>query len=178
MKRLLLLMLLLASINGLNASESNQDLHEAARQAAQLELANGALEQALDEGAEIAVSASLGALENDLGRLLSDAEKAQVSDVFRRALASILTAEVWIDRSAAVYASHLSVEQLNDLVAFYRSESGQAVLGIQASLARDLSAAADALLDENQHGFAEQVDTELAELFPGYGLDEGGSDDG
>jgi hypothetical protein len=163
---------------GISASEPDAAGLEAARQAAQLELESGALEQALDEGANIALSASQGALESDLGRGLTEREAAQVRGVLRRALADILTPEVWIEQSSRAYARHLSAGHLEDLVAFYRSESGQAVLKIQGPLAGELSSAADALLGAQQEAFAERVDAELAEMFPDYGLAEIITEDG
>ena len=113
---------------------------------------------------------SIDALEYDLGRQLSDEERTKVKSIFRSALANILTAEVWIDRTSMAYVRHLNLKNLTDLTDFYQTESGQKILAIQPALNRDLSEAAERLLNEKQAAFAEQVDAALEQMFPEYGL--------
>ena len=137
--------------------------------AAELEVRSGALEMALDEGAETALFGSIDVLEHDLGRPLTTEETATVTGIFRKVLEDILTEEIWMETTAAVYARHLSVEELGDLVAFYRSESGRKVLSVQAELGRDLGEAADRLLGEGQERFADEVDSALAKALPELG---------
>jgi hypothetical protein len=143
-----------------------------ARLAAQLELDGGALEIALDEGADTAMVGSIDALEYDLGRALSKEEKGKVTRIFRDALAGILTADIWIEATAEVYARHLTVQDLRALTDFYRTDSGTRILAIQGPLARDLGDAAEKLVGEGEAEFADQVDQALEELFPDYGMSQ------
>ena len=139
-----------------------------ARLAAQLEAKHGALDLALDEGADTALFGSIDALEYDLGRWISDEQKEMVRNIYRDALSTILTPDVWIDASAEVYSRHLSAIELKDLTDFYQTESGASILAAQGSVAADLGSTAEALLDKNQQAFADQVDTALSQLFPDY----------
>lgn len=151
------------------AGEADSLLHHA-KMAAQMELDGGALEIALDEGADTAMVGSIDALEHDLGRALSDGEKAEVTRVFRDALAMILTPEIWVEATAEVYSRHLTLEDLRALTGFYGTDAGAKILSIQGPLARDLGKTAEKLVAEGEAAFADQVDRALEEIFPDYGM--------
>jgi len=172
MKRKLLLLVLLVSMMfvGLTIAGEEEGLLHYARLAAQMELTGGALEIALDEGADTAMLGSIDALEYDLERTLSDEEKAKVSNVFREALARILTAEVWVETTAEVYARHLKTDDLRALTDFYQTDAGAKILAIQGPLNQDLTEAAESLVREGEAAFADQVDSALEEIFPDYGM--------
>jgi len=139
---------------------------EKARVVAQLEVANGALDDALNLGADIAMAASLDALVAELGRVVTAEEQSRVRSIFRQALAEFLTPATWEEASAAVYAQHLTPAELEDLARFYRSPAGTKILSLQEELTSELGDAAEQIVVENQMAFAESVDAALAEEFP------------
>lgn len=142
---------------------------EQAREVAQIEVDGGALADALELGADIAWNASAYALEEELGRPVTDEERGQVRGIFRTALAAFLTPEAWVEASAAVYAAHLTVAELDDLARFYRTSTGSKLLSLQEELTSELGDAAEAIVAENEAAFAAGVDEALAEAFPEIG---------
>ena len=122
---------------------------EKAREVAQLEVENGALDDALNLGADIAMAASLDALTGELGRVVTAEEQSRVRSIFRQALAEFLTPA-----------------ELDDLARFYRSPAGTKILSLQAELTADLGDAAEQIVVENEMAFAEAIDAALAEQFP------------
>jgi hypothetical protein len=139
---------------------------ERAREVAQLEVEGGALDDALNTGADIALAAAGAAFEAQLGRPATEDERKRLRGIFRDALAEFLTAEVWVEQSAAVYARLLTPAELAELAAFYRTSTGTRLLSIQAELTAELGDAAEAIVVENEQAFAERVDSTLATEFP------------
>ncbi len=139
---------------------------EKAREVAQLEVQGGALDEALNLGADIAMAASLDALVAQLGREATTAEQTRVRDIFRDALAEFLTPATWVDASATVYARHLTPSELDDLANFYRTTTGSKILSLQEEMTTELGDAAEQIVVENELAFAESVDAALAEAFP------------
>jgi hypothetical protein len=162
---LILTMLITTFFAGQIVADDKEALIKYARMAAQMELAAGALDVALNEGADTALIGSIDVLEYDLGRALSLEEKEKVRGIFRGALAQILTPGIWVESTAEVYARHLEVGDLRHLTDFYQTESGAKILAIQGALGRDLGDTAERLLDENQAAFADRVDSALEEAF-------------
>ncbi|KPK09114.1 MAG: hypothetical protein AMS20_00985 [Gemmatimonas sp. SG8_28] len=142
---------------------------EQARDVAQLEVDGGALNDALNLGADIAWTASADALAMELGRPVTEQEEAQVRGIFRDALAEFLTPEAWVEASAAVYADQLTAAELDDLARFYRTATGTKLLSIQEQLTTRLGDAAEAIVVANEAAFAARVDEALAEAFPEIG---------
>ena len=142
---------------------------ERARQVARLEIEGGALDDALNVGADIALAAAGDALERELGRPVTDEERERVHGIFREALAEFLTPEVWVEQSAVVYARHLTPAELNELAAFYGTSTGSKLLSMQADLTHELGDAAEAIVVENEMAFAGRVDEALAAAFPELG---------
>lgn len=145
---------------------------ERAREVAQLEIANGALDDALNLGADIALAASADALDQELGRPATEEEREQVRNIFRKALAKFITPETWLKVSAAVYAQHLTPTELKALAAFYRTSTGSKLLVLQAEITAELGDAAEAIFVKNEMAFAEHVDKALAETFPEIGQEQ------
>ena len=66
-----------------------------------LEVEHGAFDSALDRGANIALGDSLVALEQQLGRPTTDADKEQLRGILRGALAEFMTKEAWTTESSS-----------------------------------------------------------------------------
>jgi hypothetical protein len=88
-------------------------------------------------------------------------------------LAEFLTAELWQETVAKVYAENFTTAELQAIREFYRSPAGQKILSIQRSLDAEVGGAVEAVLEVHSDEFTARVDAALAERFPE--LNEDGS---
>jgi hypothetical protein len=137
-----------------------------AEEVAALEVEHGAFDSALDRGANIALSASLITLGEELKRPTTEADKERLQGILREALAGFMTKEAWIKVESAVYARHLTVSELDDLAAFYRSASGSKLLTVQSALTTEMSEEAEKIFAENRESFAKRVGEAVNKAFP------------
>ena len=137
-----------------------------AKEIAAFEVEHGAFDSALDRGANIAVSASLVTLGEQLKRPTTEADKERLQGILREALAGFMTKEAWIKVESAVYARHLTVSELDDLAAFYRSASGSKLLTVQSALTTEMSEEAEKIFAENRESFAKRVGEAVNKAFP------------
>jgi hypothetical protein len=137
-----------------------------AEEVAALEVEHGAFDSALDRGANIALSASLVTLGEELKRPTTEADKERLQGILREALAGFMTKEAWIKVESAVYARHLTVSELDDLAAFYRSASGSKLLTVQSALTTEMSEEAEKIFAENRESFAKRVGEAVNKAFP------------
>ena len=146
---------------------------EQARALTALEVESGALDEMLDEGAALARDATKDLLMLELEREPTAEDLAVVEKVMRAGLAEFLTAELWQETVAAVYAENFTAAELQETVAFYGSPTGQKILSHGRALDQAVGEAVEAALEVHHDAFAALVDTALAERFPE--LAEGGS---
>lgn len=137
------------------------------------EVASGALDSMLDEGAALAREATADMLMLELEREPSEADLAQLEAVMRAGLAEILTADLWQETVAKVYAENFTAAELQAVGEFYSSPTGRKVLSLQRSLDEQAGDAVEAVLEVHSDEFAARIDAALAETFPE--LAEGGS---
>jgi len=109
----------------------------------------------------------------ELEREPSEEDLATLEAVMRAGLAEFLTAELWQEIVAEVYAKNFTAAELQETVAFYGSPTGRKILGVGQALDQAVGEAVDAALEVHRDEFAERVDTALAEKYPE--LAEGGS---
>jgi hypothetical protein len=129
---------------------------EQARALTALEVESGALDAMLDEGAALAREATTDLLMLELEREPTADDLAAVEEIMRAGLAEFLTAEVWQETVAAVYAP-----------------VGRKILSHGQVLDQAVGEAVEAALEAHHDEFAARVDAALAERFPE--LAEGGS---
>ena len=146
---------------------------EQARALTALEVEAGALDDMLDEGAALAREATADMLMLELEREPSEEDLATLESVMRAGLAEFLTAELWQEIVAEVYAKNFTAAELQETVAFYGSPTGRKILGVGQALDQAVGEAVEAALEVHRDEFAERVDTALAERFPEFA--EGGS---
>jgi hypothetical protein len=146
---------------------------EQAKALTALEVEAGALDGMLDEGAALAREATADMLMIELEREPSQEDLAQVESVMRASLAEFLTAELWRETVAKVYAENFTAAELQETVAFYGSPTGRKILGLGRRLDQAVGEAVETALDVHRDEFAARVDAALAERFPE--LAEGGS---
>jgi len=137
-----------------------------AEEVAALEVEHGAFDSALDRGANIALSASIVTLGEQLGRPTTEADKELLRGILREALAEFMTKEAWMKVESAVYARHLTASELGDLAAFYRTASGSKLLTVQSDLATEVSDAAEKLFAENRESYVKRVGEAVDKAFP------------
>ena len=146
---------------------------EQARALTALEVESGALDDMLDEGAALARDATADLLMLELEREPTAEDLAEVESIMRAALAEFLTAELWQETVAAVYAENFTAAELQETVAFYGSPTGQKILSHGRALDQAVGEAVESVLDVYSDEFADRVDAALAERFPEFA--EGGS---
>jgi len=146
---------------------------EQARALTAIEVESGALDSMLDEGAALARQATADMLMLELEREPSDEDLAQLEAVMRAGLAEFLTAELWQETVAKVYAENFTAAELQETVAFYTSPTGLRILGLGRTLDEAVGGAVEAALEVHSDEFAARVDAALEESFPE--LAEGGS---
>ena len=146
---------------------------EQARALTAMEVETGALDGMLDEGAALARKATAGMLLFELEREPSEEDLATLEAVMRAGLAEFLTAELWQETVASIYAENFTAAELKDAVTFYGSPAGRKILGLGQHLDKAVGDAVEAALDVHRDEFAARVDAVLAERFPE--LVEGGS---
>ncbi len=139
---------------------------EQARALTAAEVASGALDDMLDEGAALATEATADMLMLELEREPSEEDLAQLEAVMRASLADFLTADLWQEAVANVYADNFTAAELKETVDFYTSPAGGKILGLQRSLDTAVGDAVEAALEKHQDEFAARVDAALAERFP------------
>ena len=146
---------------------------EQARALTALEVESGALDSMLDEGAALARQATADMLMLELEREPSVEDLAQLEAVMRAGLAEFLTAELWQETVAQVYADNFTAAELQETVAFYTSPTGLRILGLGRTLDEAVGGAVEAALEIHSDEFSARVDAALEESFPE--LAEGGS---
>lgn len=146
---------------------------EQARALTALEVESGALDDMLDEGAALARQATADMLMLELEREPSEEDLAKLEGVMRAGLAEFLTAELWQETVAEVYAENFTAAELQATREFYRSPAGRKILSIQRLLDAEVGDAVEAVLEVHSDKFAARIDAALVESFPE--LAEGGS---
>ena len=139
---------------------------EQARALTAIEVESGALDDMLDEGAALAREATADMLMLELEREPTTEDLAQLEAVMRAGLAEFLTAELWQETVAAVYAENFTAAELQETVAFYTSPTGRKILGLGRTLDEAVGEAVEAALEVHSDEFAARVDAALAESFP------------
>jgi len=141
---------------------------EKARALAALQVGKGggSYEETLDRGAALALEATTDALTIELGRELSDEEALQVKAVMRGAIAEVLTPERWAAAATEVYAAHISAADLEAALEFYSSPAGIRILGLQATIDRQMADAVEGIVVSDLGVVTAAIDSGLADLFP------------
>jgi len=146
---------------------------EQARALTALEVESGALDEMLDEGAALAREATADLLMLELEREPSEEDLAKLEAAMRAGLAEFLTAGLWQETVAKIYAENFTAAELQATREFYLSPAGSKIMSIQRLLDAAVGDAVETALEPHSDEFAARVDAALAESFPE--LAEGGS---
>jgi len=137
-----------------------------ATEVATIEFEHGVFDNAVDRAANIALSASIVTLGEELKRPTTEADKDRLRGILRGALAEFMTKDAWMKVESETYARHLTAAELGDLAAFYRTSTGKKLLTVQSDLAIEMSEAADKIFAENRASFEKRVGEEVDKAFP------------
>lgn len=137
-----------------------------AQEIAAFEIEHGAFDGALDRGANIALSASLVTLGEQLKRPTTEADKERLQGIIREALGEFMTKEAWIKVESAAYARHLTAAELGDLIAFYKTASGSKLITVQSALSTEMSDEAEKIFAANRDSFVKRVGEAVNKAFP------------
>jgi len=162
-----IVMVALLALAGCAPEKDTPELRfQRAEEVAALEVEHGVFDGALDRGANIALSESLGALGEQLGRPTTETDKERLFGILREALAEFMTKEAWMKVESGVYAAHLTASELGDLAAFYKTASGSKLLTVQSALMTEMSEAAGKLFAENRESFEKRVAEAVDKAYP------------
>jgi hypothetical protein len=139
---------------------------ELARAITAIEVESGALDDMLDEGAALAREATADMLMLELEREPSAEDLAVLEAVMREGLAEFLTAELWQETVAQVYADNFTAAELRATREFYASPAGSRILSLGRHLDSEVGDAVEAVLDVHNDEFSARIDAALAERFP------------
>lgn len=154
-------------LGGCAAPKDTPELREGlAREIAGLDVLGGAYENARTRATNITYAASISALEEEMGRPATEAEKEQLRGILSAALGAFITPEAWISLASSVYAKHLTAPELRKLAAFYKTPAGSRLLALQGTFAAEMGEAAEALFAENRDSFVKRVDEAVVKAFP------------
>jgi hypothetical protein len=154
-------------LGGCAAPKDTPELRLArATELTKLEVEGGAFDNALNRGANIALAASIKTLEEELGRPATDAERDRLHGILREALGEFLTPDTWINVASKVYANNLTVAELDDLTAFYKTSAGRKLMGLQTNLAAEMGQETEALFAVHRDDFVKRVDEAVVKAFP------------
>jgi len=115
---------------------------------------------------------SLETLKIELGRELSDEERATVRRIMRDALAEIITPESWTETVISVCAEHFTAAELHEINHFFQSPAGHKFLGLGGTLSQEINDRADAAFSASIDAFIARVDEELGTAFPELAVEE------
>lgn len=133
-----------------------------------VEVESGALDDMLDEGAALAREATADMLMLELEREPSEEDLAELEAVMRAGLAEFLTADLWQETVAKVYADNFTAAELQATWEFYQSTAGRKILSLQRSLDAEVGDAVDAALEVHSDEFEARINAALAERFPEF----------
>jgi hypothetical protein len=143
-----------------------------AEEVARLEIEGGAYHDMLDEGALVALGASLDRLKLDIQRELTPEEEKQVLEIYRQALQETLTRDAWENILVETYADRIKAADLVALLRFLSSQSGQNLLSVQKEIDDELAERAGDLIEAGLDSFEQKVDEALAKAFGSIESDE------
>ena len=165
---LLACVLLIVGCSGAGYVEDTPEARgELAGELARMSAEFGHYQQMLDEGVEVARSATEDALAIELGRELTDAEVEGLVASLRSVLAEFVTESMWTDSVVAAYEKHFTASELSDMRDFYASPTGKRMLQLEDAAAADIEASVDSALDGRLDEFIARLDEKISANLPG-----------
>lgn len=151
------------------AEEADDDRHEAlTRQMVEMEFGKGVFQEITAQLTDTAMSGMPQAMESRLGRELSPGEQEQLALLVRGVFMEVFPQNAWEDAMVPVYMKYLGVDDVEEVLTFYKTSVGAKMLELQATLMREGVSARENLLQERNDEFMRRFSEELAEQFPDW----------
>lgn len=158
---------LLVACGGMQQSaDTPENRQAAAGRLAAMFMESGSWDRALDEGADLGRDSTVDSLKLDLGRELTEEERARVREIIREALGKTVTAEMWQQMLTDICAEYFTAGELESIHEFFLSPAGSRILELDTKVDREIEIRAYAAFDERVEQFVERVDAELSAAFP------------
>jgi hypothetical protein len=123
-------------------------------------------EQMMNQFLEAVVESGRPGLQQALNRAPTDADMAAYRGALQRAFASVFTTAVWAEALAPIVATSFSVDEMNELIAFYRTPLGQKLLSFHQQGFQQGVAAGEELMQRTKVELTQALERELRVAFP------------
>lgn len=146
---------------------SKAEIRPIAEELALMLLGYGQFNEVAEAMTESAMQAFRPEAEKEVGRELTRSEDAQFRVIFRKVYAEVYPKEFWVEVIANVYSDFFSKEELLALISFYQTRTGEKLLYLLPSLAKELNTASLKLGEERQETLLKRLEEEISRLSTG-----------
>ena len=146
---------------------SETEVKSVAEELALLLLGYGQFNEVVETMTESAMQAFRPEVEKEIGRELTHSEDAQFRVIFKKVYAEVYPKEFWVEVIANVYSDFFSKEELRALINFYQTRTGEKLLYLLPSLAKELNTASLKLGEERQETLLKRLEEEINKLSTG-----------
>ena len=149
------------------ASTAAQGESPEARELAGLTFWPAAYEFAFTNAAQMGAITAKAGLERRLGRPLTEDESRRLGEVFLRVWKAVAPPQAQVEALYRdVLTRHYSVQEMKDLVAFYRTPLGVKTLRFSTVSNEEMRAGIDRMMASSQQEFVERFTAEFAPRLP------------
>jgi len=151
------------------SSFAAQGVSSEAQELARLSLSSGQFDQIGTQAAKVGVPPVQKAIEDRLGRKLTEDEFRRLSAVFTRVFKEALPQSEFADNLAGEFDRYYSPQELTELLAFYRTPLGMKALRFASTVAEESALFAQRLTATRKDQLIERFNAEFAREFPTLG---------
>jgi hypothetical protein len=137
----------------------------AAEELARMSLSNGMYEVYMKQTAEAGLTLLLPALEKEMGRELTRSESEALDEILREIIIDVYPEEMWVRALGMVNRKVYTPAEVEALVRFYQTETGQRVLQRQSFYMSELESAVEKLILSKEEEFVENLVEKMSERF-------------
>jgi len=145
---------------------AEQDASPEAQELARLSFASGQFDQIITQAAKVGVLPVKTAIEGRLGRQLSEDELRRLTEVFTRVFKEGIPQSDYEDNLAGQLSRYYSLQELRELVTFYRTPLGMKALRFTSAVRDDNALMVQRLMASRQAQLIERFNAEFAREFP------------
>lgn len=148
------------------SSFAEQDASPEAQELARLSFASGQFDQIVTQAAKLGVLPVKTGIEGRVGRQLSDDEFRRLTEVFTRVFKEGIPQSDYEDSLAGQLSRYYSLQELRELVTFYRTPLGMKALRFASVAMNDSALTVQRLMASRQALLIERFNAEFAREFP------------
>jgi hypothetical protein len=151
------------------SSGAAQGVSSEAKELARLSLSSGQFDLSGTQAAKIGVLPVQRAIEDRLGRKLTEDESRRLTEVFTRAFKQTIPQSEYEENLAGQFARYYSPQELTELVAFYRTPLGMKALRFASTVSEENALFVQRLATARTAQLIERFNAEFAREFPKLG---------